>query len=276
MVELTDMTLEQRRKVFESFIDSETFNNIVDSITKCKMSYYTWLQKYIAKGSEDKSEESINRGIEHIYKCMLLDNYVECCNTSVVYFIKNKYTGLIKIGRTTNLTKRIQELKNCFTLLGMNPQELELEAIIYCPFGMSNSQVESHYHNVFEEYRIIGEWFQIDRNMLTDELDIDMLVNNIIVTVADPRMFSKGVKKLKLLESNENKLIQQVRNELYDEYASCLCIHDNSWIWRVFSDYISAKTMYDYILTLESSDDLYIEPKIANIVENIINNATIK
>lgn len=66
------------------------------------------------------------------------------------YIIRNKQTGQIKIGKSTNPQKRIQALQS---LVG---SELE----ILCIF---NRDIELKLHHYFDDFRAIGEWFN-DRN----------------------------------------------------------------------------------------------------------------
>ena len=156
-----NITIEQRKSDFEKFIESDLFNETVETILSNNIMYYDWLKKYILKGSKNKTQQAIDDGINYIYKCMVLDGYIKGNTTSVVYFIRNEYNGLLKIGKTNNLSRRMKEIEQCYTFLGMNTQKIKLEAISYCPFNMNNSQVESYYHDLYKENRVIGEWFNI-------------------------------------------------------------------------------------------------------------------
>lgn len=270
---MNNITLEQRKIAFNNFVNSEPFNNGVKTIVENKLKYYIWLKDYIANGSIDKSETSIIRGIKHIYKCMLLDEKIECCNTSVVYFIRNQYNGLLKIGKTTNLARRIHEIEKCFTFLGMDIQKIKVEAISYCPYNMNNGQVESYYHDLFQEYRITGEWFDINYNTLIKNLNVDMSINNIIVTIEDPIDFPKGVKHCEILEADKNKLISYVKNKLYDKYDRFFEIFSNDWMYRKCTNEISSKEIYDYIMSLNCSNDLNLDNKILNKIKDILKEA---
>lgn len=267
---MNNITMEQRKEAFNNFINSKPFNDGVNTIANNKLTYYTWLKNYIAEGSVNKSETSIARDIKHIYKCMLLDERIECCNTSVVYFIRNQYNGLLKIGKTTNLARRIQEIEKCFTFLGMDIQKIKVEAISYCPYNMNNGQVESYYHDLFQEYRITGEWFDINYNILIENLNVDMSINNIIVTIEDPIDFPKGVKHCEILEADKDKLISDIKNNLYDKYDKFFEIFSHKWMYRKCTNKISSKEIYDYITSLNSSDDLNLDNKIINKIEQIL------
>jgi Meiotically up-regulated gene 113 len=75
--------------------------------------------------------------------------YTSINNWSDVYFIQQGKDGPIKIGSTTNITKRLKELQQA------NPNTLH---IMHTTTGGQN--LERHLHKIFSKYRIIGEWFE--------------------------------------------------------------------------------------------------------------------
>jgi prophage antirepressor-like protein len=73
----------------------------------------------------------------------------------LVYFIKQKGSPYIKVGRTSeSITTRLQQLQ-----VG-NPNELEVLSYFHC----DSVAVESQIHKEYKEFRHRGEWFS-----LTDE-----------------------------------------------------------------------------------------------------------
>jgi hypothetical protein len=83
-----------------------------------------------------------------------------------VYFIKDKVTGYIKIGWTTNVNRRMKQFRT---------SNLNLELI----YVLENSTmlVEQSLHNYFESERVGLEWYQphlvnqwIERDRLTKEV----------------------------------------------------------------------------------------------------------
>ena len=80
-------------------------------------------------------------------------------NKEYVYFIKNEDNGLIKIGKTNNLNKRLKQIKRQFTHLGLMAPELTL--IEYMETEDS-TKLEKIAHEKFKQYRAIGEWFSIN------------------------------------------------------------------------------------------------------------------
>jgi predicted GIY-YIG superfamily endonuclease len=76
----------------------------------------------------------------------------------IVYFIKNE-DGFIKIGRTTNLKRRLREL-NC---------GVSHELIVEKYFELKHyKKVEKSLHNLYSYYKVRGEWYNITKNMLRD------------------------------------------------------------------------------------------------------------
>lgn len=249
-------------------ICSTQFNDAVNFFVDVKLDYYDKLKKYIFKGCKEKTQQSLEDGIEHIYRCMLLDEYVPCNNTSIVYFIRNQYNGLLKIGKTNNLARRLREIEKSFTFLGMDTQKLSVEAISYCPFNMDNSQVESYYHDLYKENRILGEWFDISYDQLWNDMDIVTVSNGIIVSIEDPIIFPKNVKCANLIEIDINKLKSKISRELIDLYKKS---EGNFDILNLLSEkQIFAQDIWEYILTLEKDEDLLLDKKIFKKIEGII------
>ena len=76
---------------------------------------------------------------------------------SVVYFVKHKTMKPIKIGVTSNLTKRLQALRvSC-------PYGLDLIGRILSP---EPKELESKLHKRLKSKRLNGEWFDISLSKL--------------------------------------------------------------------------------------------------------------
>lgn len=67
---------------------------------------------------------------------------------SLVYLIRSPATKLLKIGVTTNIEKRINDLSN------MQGSDLELVAVL-----PGDHKLETALHKMFSIYRVRGEWF---------------------------------------------------------------------------------------------------------------------
>lgn len=198
-------------------------------------------------------------------------------NTSVVYFIRNEYTGLLKIGKTNNLKRRIKEIENAFNFLGFDTQKLTLEAISYCPFGLNNSIVETYYHNKCQNYRANGEWFNISSDFLYDNLILcaDYIVEGIPVIVEDRYDYEKKFRRSKLIESDDTSLCDIIKYELSKNLRESLGILDDN----LFINFLSSKRkshelfsyeIWNYISNLKNKDEFNLDKKIIRNIENIL------
>ena len=69
-----------------------------------------------------------------------------------VYFIRQKGTNLVKIGRTLS-----DPIKRMAALQTANPHDLELLAI-------SDDAPEAYYHGLFRSKSVRGEWYRLEDN----------------------------------------------------------------------------------------------------------------
>ena len=269
---MNNITMEQRKDALNKIISSKDFENTVDKIIENKMSYYNWLKNNIKPKQLLNCEDidfSFNYALDYVYRCMLMDSEHK---TSVVYFIRNKYNGLLKIGKTNDLQRRINEIENCFNFLGLDTNELVVEAISYCPYGMNNGKVETYYHNLFKEKRKIGEWFDVSYDELLNSLFVDYIINGVLVTVEDTYDFPNGVKKLKLAENDYKLLKKEVTNELKEKVSKQLGIL-NTDIYNIFNrnnNITYSEDLFNYIMSLNSSNDTNLDNKIKKDIENIL------
>ena len=269
---MNNITMEQRKDALNKIISSKDFENTVDKIIENKMSYYNWLKNNIKPKQLLNCEDidfSFNYALDYVYRCMLMDSEHK---TSVVYFIRNKYNGLLKIGKTNDLQRRINEIESCFNFLGLDTNELAVEAISYCPYGMNNDKVETYYHNLFKEKRKIGEWFDVSYDELLNSLFVDYIINGVLVTVEDTYDFPNGVKKLKLAENDYKLLKKEVTNELKEKVSKQLGIL-NTDIYNIFNrnnNITYSEDLFNYIMSLNSSNDTNLDNKIKKDIENIL------
>ena len=269
---MNNITMEQRKDALNKIISSEDFETAVDKIIENKMYYYNWLKNNINPKQLLNCEDidfSFSYALDYVYRCMLMDSEHK---TSVVYFIRNKYNGLLKIGKTNSLQRRINEIENCFNFLGLDTNELAVEAISYCPYGMNNGKVETYYHNLFKEKRKIGEWFDVSYDELLDSLFVNYIINGVLVTVEDTYYFPNGVKKLKLAENDYKLLKKEVTNELKEKVSKQLGIL-NTDIYNIFNrnnNITYSEDLFNYIMSLNSSNDTNLDNKIKKDIENIL------
>ena len=75
---------------------------------------------------------------------------------SCVYFIRNTLNGLVKIGRTTSIPRRLQTLQ---TAVGDSKLIVE-NKILVTPNRAKT--LEKNIHLIFEKQRRSGEWFDVN------------------------------------------------------------------------------------------------------------------
>lgn len=268
---------------YNEILNSEEFDNAVKSIKANRIQYYNILKDYFLKdwkpyGIFTNPDGYFNYIVDYCFRCMVMDGKISgFSNTSVVYFIRNEYTGLLKIGKTNNLKRRIKEIENAFNFLGFDTQKLTLEAISYCPFGLNSSKVETYYHNKCKNYRINGEWFDISTDFLYDNLILcaDYMVEGIPVIVEDRYDYEKTFRMTKLIESNDTLLCDIIKNEMSKNLRESLgIINDN-----LFIDFLSPKRkpyelfsyeIWNYISNLKSKDEFNLDKKIIRNIENVL------
>lgn len=107
----------------------------------------------------------------------------ECKDRNVVYFIENTKTHKIKIGKTTNIVKRMKELWRCGLQVGMPLPLLRCRFLICCSDRKECSAIEKALHRHFANRRCIGEWFNLSANEIKFFLDecygSPLLINEI-------------------------------------------------------------------------------------------------
>ena len=73
-----------------------------------------------------------------------------------VYILSEKDSNLRKIGRSRKLHRRLS------VIYAFNPHLSILVDVIVCPDWRSAIKLEKYLHNISEECRVGGEWFEID------------------------------------------------------------------------------------------------------------------
>ncbi len=90
-------------------------------------------------------------------------------NPAFVYFIYNKYTNLVKIGKSNDPFKRLNELNSMFRNHFGVADALDILRIIFIPSGKDYT-VEKMYHEKYKEFRTFGEWFKITKDNVLEQL----------------------------------------------------------------------------------------------------------
>lgn len=105
---------------------------------------------------DDEEYREIQRGKQH---------HKDRLRNGVVYFIKNPSTGLVKIGKTIDVVKRLDQLSKEFKT------KLELIGTIESDDSI---RLEKEIHTLFTSKRVEGEWFNItgcDLEMIKEEVE---------------------------------------------------------------------------------------------------------
>jgi predicted GIY-YIG superfamily endonuclease len=79
--------------------------------------------------------------------------------SGLVYVIRSGQTNLYKIGRTTDIKRRLKQLQT------MNSNNLSIWKLIYCHDAIA---METSLHQKFKPFRKQGEWFSLNENCLKE------------------------------------------------------------------------------------------------------------
>lgn len=96
---------------------------------------------------------------------------------SYIYFLRDIKRGIIKIGKTSNLYYRINQIRNSMIISGIDVSGLRLVGI-YPTISQDADLVERELHFKFKDKRCVGEWFKIN------DLDIDFKRANKVLGVS--------------------------------------------------------------------------------------------
>lgn len=77
-------------------------------------------------------------------------------NNHIVYFVQAP-NGLIKIGRTSNMPKRMKSLNS------MSPVLISLFHVITCDNSFHSRDLENKFHEKFKSKNHHGEWFKLSK-----------------------------------------------------------------------------------------------------------------
>jgi predicted GIY-YIG superfamily endonuclease len=89
---------------------------------------------------------------------------VERISDPLVYFIQES-TGLIKIGLTKNIGKRLKTYET------HNPHELKLLKVVRCANLKEAQHLEKSLHKKFSKFKINGEWFELPEEIVEGLLE---------------------------------------------------------------------------------------------------------
>lgn len=95
--------------------------------------------------------------INQITNCQFGSQPRKNARDGIVYVIRAGQTNLYKIGRTTNIDRRLRQLQT------MNSQQLSVVKLIQCHDAIA---VETTLHQKYKSYRRQGEWFELDESVI--------------------------------------------------------------------------------------------------------------
>lgn len=165
-----------------------------------------------------------------------------------VYFLHNKLTDLVKIGYTSDLTRRMSDIKEIYqNYVGINP-DFELYGLIYAS-NYIIKKLEKSIHEYYDEYRKYGEWFKVS----FDQILIDwfsntnfITINNVIVNIDDYYEW----EYFKNVEKEYNFSWQEIAKFIEYKYNIALPIKENGLstlfsennkMFKIYSHYMNNK-----------------------------------
>lgn len=103
---------------------------------------------------------------------------------SYIYFIKDYKRGLIKIGKTTDLKKRMYSIRGSLITSGINVSCIKLVGL-YPVIKEDLHFVESEIHFIFKDKRKYGEWFDISETDIDKTLGVYKKVYGVSILMTE-------------------------------------------------------------------------------------------
>lgn len=155
----------------------------------------------------------------------------ESGKTSGVYFIKNKYTGLVKIGCTSDIKGRYATLDGLFRNQFGAPDALQIIGFLLIEPRFI-LKVESMIHRALSCHRKYGEWFEVSDDDIAPWMLGDVLLNNgiLITGVFGEDIYSLIDYKTQLLRTNQS--VSGIEREhkffewLFKNYRGCVSFNE--------------------------------------------------
>lgn len=136
-----------------------------------------------------------------------------------VYFLYNKYTKLIKIGKSDNPFHRMNTLNSMFKNNFGVENALSMLRVVFIPYG-DGFKAEKLYHEKYSKYRIYGEWFSVDVNTITEDLPefLSYDTDNLLPNEGFPDIYFEEVDDFNFITFALDTL---------DEYTFKICSEDS-------------------------------------------------
>jgi hypothetical protein len=140
------------------YIDKKLNDNIINKLHNKHLQQYEY-NKQIER--EERRKRDVQTRLDRLEKDRLWPT-----KPTKIYFILDKSTGYVKIGYSQNVSKRFSAIKCCNT------------SVELITFFNGIIQDETNLHNLLEDKKISGEWYNLD---LSDIEKIGKYSNKISV-----------------------------------------------------------------------------------------------
>ena|SRR5687767_13808899 len=137
----------------------------------------------ILREVNDNGETFKNRRLANNIICQLFPEHSknlfpgDSKQIGYVYFIQNKFSGFIKIGRTKNIERRIAIFTKMFSFPIQVIQHIRT---------LNYERIEKSFHNYYSKKRVRGEWFNLN------DTDIAQIVQKIFPKEIEALIVSDG------------------------------------------------------------------------------------
>jgi len=183
--------------------NKELGQTTVKSLEEVKEMYLKLCKGYI--DIYNNMTKMTSHNLNEMYK---IYKTLNCDNFPCVYFMRNKYTGYVKVGSTKDPLGRFNTLNSmCANHFGMT-DALILEGIIYIP-SSKHTQYEKQIHKELKYCQKYGEWFDISYDELINKyLPEGDYYNNILISFMCEDISNDGFEIIKINKENDINKIQ--------------------------------------------------------------------
>lgn len=131
-----------------------------------------------------------------------------------VYFIRNKYSNLVKIGSSKDPFRRLNELNSmCLNHFGME-NALTLEGVVYVP-SMKHVKYEKMLHDCYKENNKHGEWFDLSKESIeNDFFPASGMINGVFVDSMCEEIMNDGFA---LVKFDREVDIYNIKHKLFNK-----------------------------------------------------------
>ena len=168
----TKLRTSQNKEISDFYSNHVTECTYLDSMQRPQTKYLLTREGFslIALGFTGEKAELFKiryiEAFELMYKQLegyaLAHFFSDPTTKQLLYVIRNTITGLIKIGVTNNIKRRISQLE-CAT-------GCELETVFCSVVADNTKEIEKELHQRFADFRQRGEWFDVDADLVINAI----------------------------------------------------------------------------------------------------------